>query len=169
MTQAVAATRSFRWPLIVAGALLGHASFMVLVAVIASGDPSHAVEPNHYDKALAWDSHRETLLAAERDGLRIEPRVESETTGLRRQQIVVTLRDAAGNACNPTALRGELFHHARAADRQSLTFSQDENGQWVSKCDMQRVGAWELRVWCTLDGTDYAWIQTLMHAGAQGG
>ena len=46
---------AWRWPAILLALLGGHAAICVAMIVVATNDPSFAVEPEYYTRALDWD------------------------------------------------------------------------------------------------------------------
>ena len=46
---------SLRWAIAIVGLIALHAAGMLAVILIATRNPSFSVEPDHYQKALAWD------------------------------------------------------------------------------------------------------------------
>ena len=76
-------------------------------AAIAVSDPSFAVEPDYYKKALHWDQHQTALERSARLGWSVALRTEPAIVGA---ELVVELRDRQGQPVEGADVRVEAFH-----------------------------------------------------------
>ncbi len=147
-TSALAApkARPWLWPTIIIGGLAVHVIGLVLVVLIATRDPSFAVEPNSYQKALGWDASAARLRASQQLGwtasLQVEP--NADIRGQRRLACRITDRD--GIAVVGASVQLLMFHHARAADRVQVSLKPEQDGSYSATVSMKRAGLWEVRI-----------------------
>lgn len=138
-------TRGWQWPWIVVGLLTANALAVLLLIVAASGDPSHAVEPDYYAKGLAWDAEQAKARAAERLGWRLALAVvPARHAGHRRVEI--RLVDRAGRPLDGARLRLEARQLARASEVLRSALTAGDGASYVATLPLRRRGLWELRV-----------------------
>ncbi len=136
------------WPIGVVVILVATVASNISVIVLTRDDPSFAVEPDYYRKAVAWDSTQERV--AESDALhwRLSAHVSAlnaaENSGSRT--LTIELTDNTGAAVRNASLSGSLLHVARANDVQRIAFTENAAGQYVVTVPMPRDGIWELRL-----------------------
>lgn len=111
---------------------------------IASADPSFAVEPDYYGKALRWDDE-----LAQRDhnaalGWRVEPALA--TTPPAGATLNLRLADAGGRPVRDASVRVRAFAVARAAHVVEATLAAASDGGYSAALPVNRAGLWELRV-----------------------
>jgi nitrogen fixation protein FixH len=131
--------RSRLWP----GAIFGLIGLnMVVVAVtiyFAANDPSAAVEPQYYQKALAWDDTVKAREASARLGWRAAASVAGG-------ELRITLTDGAGAPLEEARVEVTAYAVARAAERQLLTLSGIGAGEYRAPIQLHRAGIWEFRI-----------------------
>lgn len=130
------------WPIGIATILFATVASNVGVILLTKDDPSFAVEPDYYRKAVEWDSTTARRARSDALGWQVTPRV---TVGDRASVLALALVDAAGAPVTGATVRGELLHVARAADMQVVTFTSDGDG-YAATVQMPRAGVWELRL-----------------------
>jgi nitrogen fixation protein FixH len=138
--------RSFWWP---AGliALLGvHAIAMLVVVFVATRDPSFAVEPNSYKKAIAWDVAQAERRASAALGWSAHIEINRAPDALGRRKIICRIKDKDDVLVVAAAVTIEYFHHARAADRHRVTLEPEADGVYSAWVPMTRAGIWEFRL-----------------------
>jgi len=136
--------RGRHWPWLL-GALLGTAVLANAVLLLkAHDDPSHAVEPDYYRKALAFD---ETIAQRRRNNalgwslaLEINARPSPYASLLRAR-----LTDRAGAPLHAAELTLEAFHKARGRRRLRARFAARPDGSYQARLPLRRSGLWELR------------------------
>jgi nitrogen fixation protein FixH len=144
--------RRYGWPIGIAAALLLSAGSNIIMMFIAKADPAFAIEPDYYQKAVAWDA----TMAQERTnttlGWRAAATIElasPHTPG----RITVTLRDMQGQVIPDATATIEAMHNARASQRYEVALSPDGYGAYTAPIDAHRPGQWEVRVTASR-GTD---------------
>jgi nitrogen fixation protein FixH len=138
--------RSWLWPGGIIALLCLHAVGMLVVVFIATRDPSFSVEPNSYRKAVAWDTSRARSQASETLGWTAAIKTQRAVDPLGRRRVTCELKDKQGLPVAAATVRLEIFHHARAADRQQVTLNPEDHGVYSALVPMKRTGTWEIRV-----------------------
>ena len=138
--------RPWLWPTIIIGALSLHVVALIVVAFIATRDPSFAVEPNHYQKALAWDGSAARLRASQQLGWTVSLQADTTADELGRRRLVCHIVNKDGTAVVGADVQALIFHHARAADRVQVSLSPEKDGTYAALVPMKRAGLWECRV-----------------------
>ena len=147
--------RGMWWPIGLAGVLAATVAANIWVAVIANDDPSFAIEPDYYKKAVEWD----TTLAQDRHnvalGWRLTPAMSAiapDGTSLLSAQ----LTDSTGVAISGAVVRVAALAVARASDVHDMTLApQSGAGNYAVRFDARRAGEWELRFDATLGGEHF--------------
>lgn len=136
--------RGMWWPIGITGVLAATVAANIWVMVIANDDPSFAIEPDYYRKALAWD----TTLAETRHnaalGWRLTPAmgpIASDGSAL----LTVRLTDSTGSGLAGAAVHVAALHVARASDVHQVTLADSGGGEYAARLDARRPGQWELR------------------------
>lgn len=136
------------WPGMVLG-LLGLQVVMCVVAItLATRDPSVAVEPDYYQKALHWDDSQAAKARQAALGWAINVE-QGATNEMGETTLRLRLTDKAGQPLAAASVSGEFFHRARANTRASFSANQIELGLYESKLRLGRPGMWEFRVTAT--------------------
>ncbi len=127
-------------------ALIGLVSVAALI-YRATSDPSFAVEPGFYDKAVRWDDaarQRARSLA-----LGWSAGVTLEEGGLR-----VRLADSGGTPIARATVRCEAFPNRRASGRFAVLLTEQDPGEYAAPMTVTTGGSWHVRVRAeTGDGT----------------
>jgi len=132
------------WPLGLALALVASAAGNIVFAVVASREPSFAVEPDYYQRSLEWD--RTMAQEDVNRALGWSIAAAGEPTGVSGQlQLVATLVDRAGRGVDGAQVRVEARHGARAADLVSGQLASAGTGRYAAVLPLARPGLWELR------------------------
>lgn len=147
--------RNWFWPTAIIAVLSLHALALIVVAFIATRDPSFAVEPNHYQKALAWDGTAARLRASQQLGWSVTIQVYTIADALGRRRVACRIVDRYGVAVVGATVQILLFHHARAADRLQVSLSPETDGTYAAQVPMKRPGLWEIRVAARRDDSLY--------------
>ncbi|GIK20240.1 MAG: hypothetical protein DYG93_04850 [Leptolyngbya sp. PLA2] len=133
------------WPGMVVALISISLCFAGVTAFVALTDPSFAVEPDYYDKALRWDERRAQASRNEELGWRIEVEVSASPDPLGNREVRLTALDADGRPIEGAAASVEMFHHARSSQRIVATLTESAPGVLVGPAPIARAGAWEVR------------------------
>jgi len=134
--------RDWIWPAIVVGLLVLGVGANVLLMLYATGDPSFAVEPDYYAKALAWDDH----MAQERRNadlgwtIALDLASGPASTGL--VGVAATVTDRQGALIEDATVSIEAFSYARGNEKVTAVLPADlplpRKGLWEFRCTARR-------------------------------
>lgn len=134
--------KGYAWALVPV-ALLGtmFAGWGVMIR-LALDDPSFAVEPDYYEKAVHFDEHQAQARESRELGWQLDvvPRADAEG-GL----VQVALRDRNQKPIEAAVVKATVFHNARSSQWRELVFRSDGNGRYSERLVPWRPGSWELR------------------------
>ena len=130
------------WPIAVAAILGLTIALNLWVARLAGSDPSFAIEPDYYQKALHWDDEMAQQRRNAALGWRLEPALAPlDRAGAR---LTVRLTDRAGAPLPDATLTVEALAVARAAHTVRATLAPDAGG-YRAVLPLHTDGEWELR------------------------
>ena len=132
------------WPIGIATVLATTVAANIWVMRVASDDPSFAIEPDYYRKAVTWDS----TLAQERQdsilGWRLTPELRVvAATGRTRLSAILT--DSAGAPISGAVVKVSALPVARANEVHEVILAAAGAGEYAAQLDSRREGRWELR------------------------
>ncbi|HVZ76776.1 MAG TPA: FixH family protein [Gemmatimonadaceae bacterium] len=145
--------RSTLWPLGITAilAITVGANFWLLR--VANDDPSFAIEPNYYQKAVNWDS---TMAQERRNaalGWKLAPSLGAFSTA-NGALLHVSLADSAGRGIAGAHVTVSALFNARANDIYSATLVPDSAG-YHATLPVRHAGEWELRFDVRRDGAHF--------------
>ena len=152
--------RGLRWPIAMSLILAATVGVNLWVMHLARSDPSFAVEPDYYARAVRWDDELAQRRRNEALGWQLAPsvaRVAGDSTLLR-----VRLADAAGRPLGDAAVAVEAFAVARSARVERATLAQaagEAPGAYDGRLRMAQSGLWELRVVATRGGERFTAVR----------
>ncbi|HEX6050040.1 MAG TPA: FixH family protein [Gemmatimonadaceae bacterium] len=144
--------RGLWWPIGVAAILATTVAANIWVMMIASDDPSFAIEEDYYRKALAWDT---TLAQAARNtalGWHLTPAMGPIASD-GRAVLTAQLMDSLGAVIPNAVVKVSALPVARATEVREATLVADDAGTYAARLDARRPGQWELRFDATV-GTE---------------
>lgn len=127
--------------------LLGIQLSIGFVAIrLSVGDPSLAIVPNYHQAALNWDEHRSAHTAIHRLGLdsRLEVSKHADTSG--RRAVMFQLLDRHGQSIPGLKVTATIYHHARAAQSQTIGMEDVGKGIFMVSTFMPRDGLWQINL-----------------------
>lgn len=136
--------RGMQWPIAVAAILAITVIGDVWVAVIASRDEAFAVEPDYYQKAVAFDDELALRAASARLGWQVAPVLQLGRPG-QPGSVSITLRDSAGVPVTGARVDLLAMHNARASRQLASTLTERGDGAYSAPLAAERPGEWELR------------------------
>lgn len=126
------------------GLVIGLLGFSVAVcialAVTAGADPSLAVEPDYYKKAIHFDEIRAEEMASERLGWR--SRLGSLRVG---DTVTFKIEDVNGRPITGLAGTLEAFANVRAGSPITAAVEEIGPGEYRAPIIVARAGRWEIR------------------------
>jgi nitrogen fixation protein FixH len=137
-----------QWPLILVGILLLAAGANGILVYRATHDPSFAVEPDYYRKALAWDERQAEARRGEALGWALDAELAAGEPTPAIAELRVRLRDRAGQPLRGATVEVAALHKARAARvlRARLEADPAEPGLYRASLPARRRGLWELEL-----------------------
>ncbi len=132
------------WPAAIIGLLGINAAIVGVTIFYATTDPSVAVEPNYYEKAVKWDDAAAQHASNARLGWNVQVGVTMEASGSAsgRARLLVRVVDAQGAPVDGAQLSAVAFHNARSGNRQNILLEPVENGAYAGFMTMDRAGSW---------------------------
>lgn len=134
------------WPGLVIGLLVGKMLFMTVMVIVATRDRSFAVEPDYYQKAVAWDEHAAQQQANERLAWQAEITLGDQVSPIGERDLICTLSNRDGQKLDGAQVEVLVFPHARGVQRTTLTLSGQGAGRYVAKTRFHRKGLWEFQL-----------------------
>jgi nitrogen fixation protein FixH len=138
--------KGWYWPFLLVGLLAAGVAANIYLLARAVGDPSFAVEPDYYAKAVAWDAHQAQARENADLGWSVVIDVSAADLGTGRARVVAKLTDREGRPVTGASVDLEAFHNARAADRLSATLAETAEHDYAADVPVVRPGLWEFRV-----------------------
>jgi nitrogen fixation protein FixH len=145
--------RGALWPIGIIVILGVTVAVNIAVYYVANDDPSVAIEPDYYAKAVDWDS---TMAQATRNAaLGWHLTTALDPFSVRGGALLhVTLSDSAGIPIPDATVRVAALYNARANIVYDTTLSRDPGG-YESQLPVHHGGQWELRFDVTRGATHF--------------
>lgn len=134
------------WPYLLGGLLAAGVGINVAMVVVATRDPSFAVEPDYYRKALAWDGTMAQEGANRALGWQLEAGCGSGPGG---SWVVAALRDRDGALLPGAVVAVEAFQGAHADRRVAGALAARADLRYEGQIERLPPGMWELRFTAT--------------------
>lgn len=139
--------KGWYWPVLIVGLLVVSAGTNIVVMIVATNDPSFAVEEDYYRKAVAWDDRRAQEARNRALGWSVDlAAVPSVEAGVPVLQVLARVADAAGDPVEGAVVRAELFPIARANQIERLPLNETNGGNYGATVRYTRSGLWEFRL-----------------------
>jgi nitrogen fixation protein FixH len=142
------------WIGIVVGLLLMSVVTQGVLIVLATTDPSFAVEPDYDAKAARWDDHQRQ----ERENARLGWTVDLGTKAASvpgAVDVTLTAFGTYGKPLRDATVDVEAFHNARASEVLRARLEPAGDGVYAARLPMRRSGVWEFRLTITRGGDIY--------------
>jgi nitrogen fixation protein FixH len=149
-------TRGMSWPIGIGAILMLTVGANLVVYRVANNDPSFAIEPDYYRRAVAWDS-----TASER---RVSAALGwSAPIALVRTGNALTIRtapsDANGSPLIGAAISAQLFPIARSQHVDLVALTESTPGRYSAAVPQTRAGLWEVRLSVTRGADRWASVE----------
>jgi hypothetical protein len=115
------------------------------MAYVAIDDPSFALEPDYYDKAVHWDRSQAEARASQALGFRLEPSRAFSANPDGSVDVELTLRDRQGTPLHGAEVRVEAFPIAVATRVEQRSLQETGLGVYRARLRGGTSGLWELR------------------------
>jgi hypothetical protein len=132
------------WPIAIVGVLALTVGANVVVFVAARDPHAAAIEPDYYNKGVAWDS----TLALEHRGEALGWRLDVDLLDASRDGATLRVRafERDGRPLTGARVRVEAIHNLQADVRVKAMFGEQASGEYATKLPLPRSGMWELRL-----------------------
>jgi nitrogen fixation protein FixH len=111
-------------------------------------DPSFALEPDYYRKAVSWDSQRELERQSQALGWHMDLAAQPAPPA-RGLELRVQLRDAQQGPLAGAAVHVQAFANVRAARVLEAALLETAPGTYTAELPSNVLGLWEFRVEAT--------------------
>jgi nitrogen fixation protein FixH len=138
--------KGWYWPILLVGLLASGVGLNLYFMSCAVSDPSFAVEPDYYAKAIAWDAHQAQAKENAELGWKLVLTVAAADSGTGRARVVVMLADREGRPVRGLTVGLEAFHNARASQVVKATLVETAEHAYAADVAVARPGFWEFRV-----------------------
>jgi nitrogen fixation protein FixH len=139
-------TKGWYWPFLLVALLASGVGANIYFMCRALGDPSFAVEPDYYAKAVAWDAHQAQASRNADLGWTLALNVAPADRGTGRARVVAHFADRDGRPLSGLAVGLEAFHNARAADIVQAQLAETAEHDYAAEVAITRPGLWEFRL-----------------------
>ena len=136
--------KGWYWPWLIVALLAATAAGQGVMLYAATHDPTMAIEPDYYRKAVNWDSQMAQDASNLALGWTAQARVGA--VGTDGADVVVRLADAAGAPVAGALVRVTAIHNLDGARHVEGTLVQGAAGSYAARLPLHRAGLWELRV-----------------------
>jgi hypothetical protein len=133
------------WAWVPAGLLGSMLVGLGSMAYVAIDDPSFALEPDYYDKAVHWDRSQAEARASQVLGFQLQPTRTLTVASDGTVEVELTLRDRQDNPLSGAQIRLEAFPNAAAARIESRDLQEAAPGVYQTRLRNGTTGLWELR------------------------
>ncbi len=133
------------WPIGIAAVLGATVAANIAFMRVAANDPSMAIEPDYYKKAVAFDSTMSLERASNALGWTAVSTIEPGASG-KAARVRVRLAAADGTPIAGATVRVVAMFNARANDLQSSALQMDPDSSYSAPLDIRFPGEWEVRV-----------------------
>lgn len=141
--------KGWYWPFLLVGLLASGVGVNLYFMSCAISDPSFAVEPDYYAKAIAWDAHQAQARDNAELGWTLQLAVAPADPGTGRARVVASLLDRDGLPVPGLTVGLEAFHNARASQVVRSELVETAEHAYEADVAVSRPGFWEFRVAAT--------------------
>jgi hypothetical protein len=135
--------RSSWWPIAVVAILALTVGANFWIYYVANDDQGIAIEPDYYQKAVAWDSTMAQARANRSLAWIVTPSLAAFTPH-DGADLRVTLTDSTGAAISDATVTVSAFYNARAGEVSGATLAARAGG-YETRLPVHHGGLWELR------------------------
>lgn len=133
------------WPIGIALVLAATVGGNLVMMRVAGNDPSMAIEPDYYKKAVDFDSTMAEERRSNALGWHAITTLDSVVVGA-PTNVRVQLTDSTGVAIGDATVKIVALFNARANELQAVTLEREPNGTYRGAITVHYPGEWEVRV-----------------------
>jgi nitrogen fixation protein FixH len=134
------------WPFLLAGLLASGVLANVYFMCRAVSDPSFAVEPDYYQKAVAWDAHQAEVRDSAALGWSVALAVAPADPATGQARLIAQFSDRSGRPVAGLSVGLQAFHNARAAEVVTARLAETASHAYAADVPVVRPGLWEFRI-----------------------
>jgi nitrogen fixation protein FixH len=136
--------KGWYWPWLIVALLFFTAGFQGWLIFAATHDPSMAIEPDYYRKAVAWDERMAQDSVSE--SLHWQPALSLGAIGRDGARVTVRLGDSAGAPVRGARVRVVAIHNLDGTRHIEGALESQGDGSYAAQLPLDRTGLWEVRV-----------------------
>lgn len=136
--------KGWYWPWFIAALLFFTAGFQGWLIFAATHDPSMAIEPDYYRKAVAWDQRMAQDSVSE--SLRWETRLALGAIDRDGARVTLRLGDSTGAPVRGARVRVVAIHNLEGSHHIEGGLEAQGDGSYAARLPLDRAGLWEVRV-----------------------
>lgn len=133
-------------PAVVLGLLGGHMVFIFTAITLGTGDPSFAVVPDYYEKAVDYDERKALLAQSAELGWAVELTPAGQADAVGQRDLFVRFRDRDGQPIQGLSVQVAGYHVARAKETVTMQCIEVLPGQYVGSARITREGFWQFAI-----------------------
>lgn len=149
------------WPWLIVSLLVATAAGQAIIWYQATHDPTFAIEPDYYNKAVAWDS----AMARQRENIALgwTATAEAASGAGNAMTLVVRLRDRDGNPLPGARVQAVAVSNLDASHPVSLALAESD-GAYRGAVAAAQPGIWEIRLDARARGARFTPALRVEHA-----
>lgn len=136
--------RGWYWPWIIVTLLVLTAAGQGVMLYAATHDRTFSIEPDYYQKAVAWDTVMQQQSANRALGWQARASIGALEEG--RREVVLDLADANGEPLADAKVRIVAIHNLDGDAHVAQTLAPDASARFRGRLPLAHAGMWELRV-----------------------
>lgn len=109
---------------------------------LANSDPTVAIIPDYYHKAVNWDATRRSMKLTQQLGWQIDVSVGDAAQGART--ISLSLSSDTSHPIDNQRVTAEVYHHACGDEVFELSFLEAGDGRYWAECPLVQAGLWQV-------------------------
>lgn len=156
------------WPALIIAMLGGQAILMLVMVYMATSDPSFAVEPDYYQKALHWDDMAARQRVSNQLGWSVAIAVSDQADLYKVRRLTCLLTDRNGEPIDGAEIEMLAFSHAQGSQRIHSVLEPAGAGRYHTDMRVVRPGLWEFRIAARHGDQQFIQTQTVKIAAAGG-
>lgn len=153
------------WPIGIALVLCATVVGNLVMMRVAGSDPSMAIEPDYYKKAVGFDSTMAEQRRSNALGWSAITTLDSVVVGT-PTSVHVRLRDSTGTPISDATVKIVALYNARANEIQAVALERGEAGEYSGRLSIHYPGEWEVRVDATRAGAHFLSTSRVNAVGA---
>ncbi|MFI5312175.1 MAG: FixH family protein [Gemmatimonadales bacterium] len=145
--------KGWYWPWLIVALLVATAAGQGVMLYASTHDPSMVIEPDYYQKAVAWDSQMAQDSVNRALGWRAGVAVGAiDSDGA---EVSVALTDSSGTAVDGARVNVTAVHNLDGARHVVGVLTERADQSYAARLPLDRAGQWEFRLDAVRDGEHF--------------